>query len=249
MQEPTSSRKLTLVKASDIDTGAAQTMKFHGWAGDDPDQYGPNIIDKTLIKNRIQDEYEKYKAFWEPRGEPIKTFDEYIEDAYWNDASNRPRMEWADHPHTEITGKGRIAFHSYPYQLYGDDLRQLAELADAGMDVLVSTNSAYGHGTLFVQINSPYGKDLLPRHPNMPKKCPTWLYRMWDQSGNLLYIGISNNAFTRFSQHEKAKPWINEVARWERDRFDDRESALKAEREAIKKERPKYNVVHNRSTA
>lgn len=84
----------------------------------------------------------------------------------------------------------------------------------------------------------------LPPHPDMPKD-ETWLYRMFDDAGVLLYIGISKDAFTRFSQHSKDKPWVDDVAKWTREKFSNRQAALIAEKKAIKSEHPLYNVVHN----
>lgn len=75
----------------------------------------------------------------------------------------------------------------------------------------------------------------------------TALYRHYAQDGSLLYVGISCKPITRLKQHEHDSSWAVEIARVEVSRFESREAALKAEREAIQKERPKFNKVHART--
>jgi len=74
----------------------------------------------------------------------------------------------------------------------------------------------------------------------------TDLYRFYDQSGQLLYVGISLSAAQRASDHKATKSWWPQVATMTVERIcDDRNEALKVERTAIVRERLKYNVVHN----
>jgi hypothetical protein len=75
----------------------------------------------------------------------------------------------------------------------------------------------------------------------------TDLYRFYDKSQRLLYVGISLSAAQRASDHKATKPWWPEVATMTVERIsDDRDEARKIERAAIEGERPKYNIVHNR---
>lgn len=74
---------------------------------------------------------------------------------------------------------------------------------------------------------------------------PTTLYRFFDENDLLLYVGISGNPGRRFAQHAGDKPWWNQVALSTMEHYDDRESALRAERQAIRNECPQYNVAHN----
>jgi predicted GIY-YIG superfamily endonuclease len=67
------------------------------------------------------------------------------------------------------------------------------------------------------------------------------LYRFYSDTGQLLYIGITNNPGHRFSQHQTSKPWWHEVAGISVERYNTRAAALAAERRAISVERPKYN--------
>lgn len=73
----------------------------------------------------------------------------------------------------------------------------------------------------------------------------TVLYRAFNQSDDLLYVGISLRAAQRVHEHKKLSGWFQEVSRLEFEWFETRQSALVAEREAIKSERPKYNKHHN----
>lgn len=73
----------------------------------------------------------------------------------------------------------------------------------------------------------------------------TALYRHYDARGKLLYIGISLSAVQRLKQHVGDKEWASEIASVKIEQHDTRDAALKAEAEAIKAERPRWNVKHN----
>ncbi|CAN5579757.1 hypothetical protein BH10PSE14_BH10PSE14_07020 [soil metagenome] len=70
------------------------------------------------------------------------------------------------------------------------------------------------------------------------------LYRFFDASGELLYVGISISAFRRTAEHSRGSPWFDAIAQMTIERFDSRAKALSAERIAILTEKPKHNVVH-----
>ena len=74
---------------------------------------------------------------------------------------------------------------------------------------------------------------------------PTTLYRHFDSNDNLLYVGISVCAFKRLKEHKKYSKWSNKAVKMLHETFNTREEALIAERNAIKKERPLYNIIHN----
>lgn len=73
----------------------------------------------------------------------------------------------------------------------------------------------------------------------------TSLYRFYDASEALLYIGITNSLTRRLNEHHEDKPWYLNVARVTVEHHPTRAAALRAEKSAIKAERPKYNVQHN----
>lgn len=71
------------------------------------------------------------------------------------------------------------------------------------------------------------------------------LYRFYDASDVLLYVGITVDPGARFKKHGSDKLWWSEVDRIGIDHFVTRLEALEAERKAIKSEQPLHNVVHN----
>lgn len=73
----------------------------------------------------------------------------------------------------------------------------------------------------------------------------TLLYRFFDRDGKLLYIGITHNIERRTAQHRSDKPWAALIHRTTVDVYLSRKAAFSAERRAIRRERPRYNVVHN----
>jgi len=70
----------------------------------------------------------------------------------------------------------------------------------------------------------------------------TVLYRFYDHERELLYVGISKTAIIRWSQHG-SKPWWREVVSTRVEHFFSRSEARAAELEAIRTERPRYNVA------
>jgi len=86
----------------------------------------------------------------------------------------------------------------------------------------------------------------LPR--TRPASTITALYRFYNTTDELLYIGISNAVPRRFDQHEDTKPWYTQVTRVTVEHHPTRLIALSKEESAIKQERPKYNIIHNRGS-
>jgi len=76
----------------------------------------------------------------------------------------------------------------------------------------------------------------------------TQLYRHFDSRGKLLYVGVSLAALLRLRQHKNNAQWFADIARVEIQHLDDREAALQAEKDAIKREQPAFNVMHNKVT-
>lgn len=68
------------------------------------------------------------------------------------------------------------------------------------------------------------------------------VYRLFDEYGFLLYVGIAADVKARFAQHSKDKGWWRDVARWEVEWFRDRATAAAEEARAIVEEAPAYNV-------
>lgn len=74
---------------------------------------------------------------------------------------------------------------------------------------------------------------------------PHALYRFYDHTDRLLYIGITANLPGRLTQHRDDKPWWSNVARIAVEHHADRDAVLDAERRAIITERPLWNIQHN----
>jgi predicted GIY-YIG superfamily endonuclease len=71
------------------------------------------------------------------------------------------------------------------------------------------------------------------------------LYRFFDATGRLLYVGITVHLPNRLTDHRHGKPWWTDVTRITLEHHPDRNAVLHAERVAIQKEHPKWNVIHN----
>jgi excinuclease UvrABC nuclease subunit len=73
------------------------------------------------------------------------------------------------------------------------------------------------------------------------------VYRMYDSKGDLLYIGKSQSFLSRVQQHAETKTWWTEVANISVTHYPCRCTTEDAERDAIRAEKPKYNVIHNQA--
>jgi len=82
--------------------------------------------------------------------------------------------------------------------------------------------------------------------PFMRDENSTTLYRYYDSDNALLYVGISNKPGRRLQEHFKGQPWSGLIKKTDFEHFETREEAERAEIDAIKAEKPKHNVVHNR---
>ncbi|MEU3282892.1 type II toxin-antitoxin system Phd/YefM family antitoxin [Streptomyces antibioticus] len=71
----------------------------------------------------------------------------------------------------------------------------------------------------------------------------TALYRLFDANGALLYVGISTQPDTRWTQHASDKPWWPLVQCRKVEWHPDRTAAEAAEREAVRTEEPLYNTA------
>jgi predicted DNA-binding transcriptional regulator AlpA len=70
------------------------------------------------------------------------------------------------------------------------------------------------------------------------------LYRAYGDDGELLYVGISLYAFERLCQHRRGSAWFDEVETIRIARYATQREAELAEREAIRTERPRYNIAY-----
>jgi len=73
---------------------------------------------------------------------------------------------------------------------------------------------------------------------------PVQLYRHYDESNVLLYIGVARDAGNRYRQHLKSSAWAENSVRMTIELFPDRASALAAEANAVVNEKPLHNINH-----
>lgn len=73
----------------------------------------------------------------------------------------------------------------------------------------------------------------------------TAVYRFYDHTGRLLYVGMAGNFHSRWLEHRRTQPWWRSVdhSRTTTDWHDTREDAKAAETRAIRNERPAYNIL------
>lgn len=71
------------------------------------------------------------------------------------------------------------------------------------------------------------------------------LYRFYNANRELLYVGITSNAFGRLSGHSKDKNWFTEVSYSTFTHYSSRFDVDQAETRAIVSEKPKYNKAKN----
>lgn len=71
------------------------------------------------------------------------------------------------------------------------------------------------------------------------------LYRFYAGDDTLLYVGITNDPGNRFTRHRADKTWWYEIATVRLQYFDDRLALARAERQAIEREDPVYNIRMN----
>lgn len=71
----------------------------------------------------------------------------------------------------------------------------------------------------------------------------TDLYRAFDASDQLLYVGIAENFELRLSQHESTSGWFDLAERVAVEWYESRSIALKAEAYAIRTENPLWNLA------
>ncbi|GGN39484.1 putative GIY-YIG superfamily endonuclease [Actinoplanes campanulatus] len=71
------------------------------------------------------------------------------------------------------------------------------------------------------------------------------LYRFYDASDALLYIGITGDPGIRWYDHAKLKGWWRDVMTVKVEHFDTRKEVEAAEKSAIVTERPVHNITYN----
>lgn len=71
------------------------------------------------------------------------------------------------------------------------------------------------------------------------------VYRVYDSSDDLLYVGCSVRPERRVEDHRRRQPWGDQIATYTVEELPARDLALAYERRSIIAERPKHNARHN----
>ena len=74
---------------------------------------------------------------------------------------------------------------------------------------------------------------------------PTSVYRYYDRTGLLLYVGITSRGTRRQREHNGDKEWWPFVARQEVEHYGSRREAASREKALIQEFRPPFNRTHN----
>lgn len=81
----------------------------------------------------------------------------------------------------------------------------------------------------------------------MPATVPAFVYRAYDESDELIYIGSTKNVATRVGQHQSVTTWwTTEVARIEVDIYPTIEQARAEERKMIETTAPRRNITYSK---
>jgi hypothetical protein len=75
-----------------------------------------------------------------------------------------------------------------------------------------------------------------------------FLYRHYDATGDLLYVGMTLHVWSRQKTHLQNAEWANSIFQIVIEPFASREELIEAEELAIKSEYPRYNKTHNDRT-
>lgn len=98
-----------------------------------------------------------------------------------------------------------------------------------------------------IRIASGQGRPLvtpMPRpRPQRGSEVRYQVYRLWDASGGLLYVGQTIEGTKRLRAHEKEKPWWGDVASVTWQNCATKEEMDEVELRAIREENPRHNVA------
>lgn len=71
------------------------------------------------------------------------------------------------------------------------------------------------------------------------------VYLLYEEAGELLYVGITDRGPVRLVEHHRSKPWFPAVVRVEFERYATRADSERREKFLISSRAPRHNVIHN----
>jgi hypothetical protein len=95
-------------------------------------------------------------------------------------------------------------------------------------------------GTDYMVIIKPFA--ITPYVPPRTGPTPTILYRLWNITNTLQYVGITGKGIARFNEHNRNHPLMDRVTHCTTEHFPAPWQARAAEKRAIKAEHPLYNI-------
>jgi len=75
------------------------------------------------------------------------------------------------------------------------------------------------------------------------------LYKIFNCDNEIIYIGITIDFQSRIKDHKYTKDWWSEVSYIRKTKYKNRFKVLEAEKRAIKKYNPVFNIQHNKKAA
>lgn len=121
----------------------------------------------------------------------------------------------------------------------------LAELEDCGYIVRTQYRERGRFVASFDVFPEPTEHRLAPEAVKLSFRRRAYVYRHWDETGRLLYVGVTEQFHDRQRIHRKNSPWMAFVAKITKEAYDTRVEAELAESRAIAHEAPVFNVAGN----
>jgi len=94
----------------------------------------------------------------------------------------------------------------------------------------------------------PMSRKIAPNHFDLKRqrrRAKTHiLYRCYDATNTLLYVGMTNDPETRIQYHRRNQPWWHHVDHIRLQNLPNRDALVRAETAAIQLEQPLYNIVN-----
>jgi predicted GIY-YIG superfamily endonuclease len=75
-------------------------------------------------------------------------------------------------------------------------------------------------------------------------RTPSSVYMIYSESGELIYVGITDRGHQRQAEHLAKQPWAWEVAETHWEHYESRAIAANRETALIRSQNPKYNKIH-----
>lgn len=108
----------------------------------------------------------------------------------------------------------------------------------------LSPEACNAENIAYVKLTIPITIDGLPLQGNRRwVEGEAFVYRLYGEGRRLLWIGCTNDLRRRLRQHRTRKAWWPEVVSCEAKWFDNYREAGDAERGALWRERPAYNLM------